>query len=143
VKRATTVNLLLLLAVAALAVAPLVLGSGDGKEEPFTGSDSQAETAITENAPHYEPWFRSLYQPPSGEIESALFALQAAIGAGVLGYYFGVVRTRRRLAPAAGSPRIRNPDASMPRASTPQPSTPQPSMPPAPRTPAKPPAGGD
>lgn len=92
----TRINALLLLVVAALAVLPLALGLGDGQEEPFTGADAQAETAITEIAPDYEPWFSPLYEPPSGEIESALFALQAALGAGVLAYYFGVRRGRRQ-----------------------------------------------
>ncbi|REE97639.1 energy-coupling factor ABC transporter substrate-binding protein [Thermomonospora umbrina] len=100
-KRGTAVNLGILLVVLALAVAPLAMGAGDGKEEPFTGADAQAETAIIENDPGYEPWFNPLYEPPSGEVESALFALQAALGAGVLGYYFGVVRTRRKLAATA------------------------------------------
>ncbi|MEU0584636.1 energy-coupling factor ABC transporter substrate-binding protein [Streptomyces sp. NPDC006132] len=94
--RNTKINLVLLLAVAALAVLPLALGLGDHKKEPFTGADAQAETAITELDPGYEPWFSPLYEPPSGEIESALFALQAAIGAGVLAYYFGLRRGRRQ-----------------------------------------------
>ncbi|WP_149546914.1 energy-coupling factor ABC transporter substrate-binding protein [Streptomyces marokkonensis] len=94
--RNARINGLLLLAVAALAVLPLVLGLGDHKEEPFTGADGEAETAITEIDPDYEPWFSPLYEPPSGEIESALFALQAAIGAGVLAYYFGLRRGRRQ-----------------------------------------------
>lgn len=102
--RSTRINLLLLAAVAALAALPLVLGLGEGEEEPFTGSDAQAETAITENAPGYEPWFSPLYEPPSAEVESALFALQAAIGAGVLAYYFGLRRGRRQGAAAAASP---------------------------------------
>ncbi|GGV28608.1 cobalt transport protein CbiN [Streptomyces griseoflavus] len=87
---------MLLLLVAALAALPLVLGLGDHKEEPFTGADAEAETAITEIDPDYEPWFSPLYEPPSGEVESALFALQAAIGAGVLAYYFGLRRGRRQ-----------------------------------------------
>ncbi|MFJ4469172.1 energy-coupling factor ABC transporter substrate-binding protein [Streptomyces sp. NPDC089424] len=95
-KRHTRTNLLLLLAVVALAVLPLVLGLGDHKEEPFTGADAEAETAITELDPDYEPWFAPLYEPPSGEIESGLFALQAAVGAGALAYYFGVRRGRRQ-----------------------------------------------
>lgn len=94
--RNTKINVLLLLAVAALAVLPLALGLGDHKEEPFTGADAEAETAITEIEPDYEPWFSPLYEPPSGEIESALFALQAALGAGVLAYYFGIRRGRRQ-----------------------------------------------
>ncbi|MFD9292529.1 energy-coupling factor ABC transporter substrate-binding protein [Streptomyces sp. NPDC060030] len=92
----TKINALLLTVVAALAVLPLALGLGDGEEEPFTGADAQAETAITEIDPDYEPWFSPLYEPPSGEIESALFALQAALGAGVLAYYFGLRRGRRQ-----------------------------------------------
>lgn len=94
--RNTKINVLLLIVVAALAVLPLALGLGDHKEEPFTGADAEAETAITEIKPDYEPWFSPLYEPPSGEIESALFALQAALGAGVLAYYFGVHRGRRQ-----------------------------------------------
>ncbi len=31
-----------------------------------------------------------MWEPPSGEIESFLFCLQAAIGAGFIGYYIGV-----------------------------------------------------
>ncbi|MGW6394126.1 energy-coupling factor ABC transporter substrate-binding protein [Streptomyces sp. NPDC055103] len=96
VSRNTKINALLLLVVAALAVLPLALGLGDHKEEPFTGADAEAETAITELQPEYEPWFSPLYEPPSAEIESALFALQAALGAGVLAYYFGVRRGRRQ-----------------------------------------------
>ncbi|MFH0515745.1 energy-coupling factor ABC transporter substrate-binding protein [Streptomyces sp. M41] len=92
----TKINALLLLVVAALAVLPLAFGLGDHKEEPFAGADAEAETAITEIKPDYEPWFTPLYEPPSGEIESALFALQAALGAGVLAYYFGVHRGRRQ-----------------------------------------------
>ncbi|MHC5702997.1 energy-coupling factor ABC transporter substrate-binding protein [Streptomyces tirandamycinicus] len=94
--RNAKINTLLLAIVAALAVLPLALGLGDHKEEPFTGADGEAETAITEIAPDYEPWFAPLYEPPSGEVESALFALQAALGAGVLAYYFGLRRGRRQ-----------------------------------------------
>ncbi|KUO01199.1 energy-coupling factor ABC transporter substrate-binding protein [Streptomyces resistomycificus] len=94
--RNAKINTLLLVIVAALAVLPLALGLGDHKEEPFTGADGEAETAITEIKPDYEPWFSPLYEPPSGEIESALFSLQAALGAGVLAYYFGLHRGRRQ-----------------------------------------------
>ncbi|MGW1636631.1 energy-coupling factor ABC transporter substrate-binding protein [Streptomyces lavendulae] len=102
--RNAKINTLLLLLVAALAMLPLALGLGDDKEEPFAGADAQAESAITELKPDYEPWFSPLYEPPSGEVESALFALQAALGAGVLAYYFGVRKGRRQgLAQAAAA----------------------------------------
>ncbi|MDT0305909.1 energy-coupling factor ABC transporter substrate-binding protein [Streptomyces sp. DSM 44917] len=105
-KRATRINLLLVAAVLLLAVLPVALGLGDRQEEPFTGADAQAEEAIAENDPGYEAWFTPLYEPPSGEIESALFAAQAALGAGVLAYYLGLRRGRRqgeeRAADAAG-----------------------------------------
>ncbi|MFF8972738.1 energy-coupling factor ABC transporter substrate-binding protein [Streptomyces sp. NPDC014995] len=94
--RNTKINVLLLAVVVALAVLPLALGLGDHKEQPFAGSDGEAETAITEIEPDYEPWFSPLYEPPSGEIESALFSVQAALGAGVLAYYFGLRRGRRQ-----------------------------------------------
>ncbi|WP_432118132.1 energy-coupling factor ABC transporter substrate-binding protein [Streptomyces sp. bgisy032] len=95
-KRNTKINLVLLFVVAALAVLPLALGLGDHKKEPFTGADGEAEAAITEIEPDYEPWFSPLYEPPSGEIESALFSLQVALGTGFLAYYFGLHRGRRQ-----------------------------------------------
>lgn len=94
--RNAKINTLLLLCVAALAVLPVALGLGDHKKEPFAGADAEAETAITEIKPDYKPWFSPLYEPPSNEIESALFAAQAALGSGVLAYYFGLRRGRRQ-----------------------------------------------
>lgn len=80
-------NLILLSLVGGLAIAPLLIHR-DGTAE-FTGSDGQAEALITEINPDYKPWFTPLWEPPSGEIESLLFSLQAAIGAGLVGFYFG------------------------------------------------------
>ncbi len=39
--------------------------------------------------PNFQPWAHPIWTPPSPEIESLLFALQAAIGAGVIGYVLG------------------------------------------------------
>ena len=55
------------------------------------------ENLIGEINPEYQPWFESLIEPASGEIASMLFALQAAIGAGFIGYYIGVGRTREKM----------------------------------------------
>lgn len=88
----TRTNLLLLAAVLALVILPLLLPVTKGLDEPFTGADGQAEAAILAGHPTYEPWFTPLWEPPSGEIESLLFALQAALGAGLLGFYLGLRR---------------------------------------------------
>lgn len=79
-------NKILMALVAALVIAPLALPiAGE-----FGGSDDQAEGVIQQVAPNYEPWFSSIWEPPSGEIESLLFALQAALGSGLLCYYIGL-----------------------------------------------------
>lgn len=78
-------NVILLILVILISVIPLITL----KEAEFAGADGLAETAITEINPDYKPWFESIYEPASGEIESLLFALQAAIGAGVVGFVLG------------------------------------------------------
>ncbi|GFP28859.1 energy-coupling factor ABC transporter substrate-binding protein, partial [Candidatus Hakubella thermalkaliphila] len=80
-------NIILIIFVLALAIFPLIIKSG----AEFGGADGQAQELITQIQPDYEPWFQSIWEPPSGEIESLLFALQAAIGAGFIGYYLGYV----------------------------------------------------
>lgn len=99
-------NGLLLAAVVLLTLIPLltikapVAGTDGQRAAIFTGADSQAEGVIQKLNPDYHPWFDSLIKPPSGEIESLLFALQAALGAGVIGYYVGYARGKRAKMPA-------------------------------------------
>ena len=84
---------LIILAVVCIIIfiAPLIMFSGLGEDEGyFGGSDDAASEVIVAN--DYEPWFSSIWEPPSGEIESLLFALQAAIGAIIIGYFFGYWR---------------------------------------------------
>ncbi|MBF0425851.1 MAG: energy-coupling factor ABC transporter substrate-binding protein [Magnetococcales bacterium] len=64
-------------------------------EKPFAGSDDQAGKVISHMRPDYQPWFTPFWTPPSDEIQSLLFALQAALGSGVIGYYVGLRRGRR------------------------------------------------
>ncbi|MEM2099449.1 MAG: energy-coupling factor ABC transporter substrate-binding protein [Candidatus Bathyarchaeia archaeon] len=59
----------------------------------YGGADSAAEEAISDQG--YTPWFAPIWEPPSGEIESLLFALQAGIGALIIGYFVGYERGRR------------------------------------------------
>ena len=56
-----------------------------------------AKDLIGEIAPAYQPWFKPILEPASGEISSLLFALQAALGAGFIGYYLGVSVTREKM----------------------------------------------
>lgn len=86
------INVILIIAVIILSIAPLYIAKGS----EFGGADGEAETAITEIATDYEPWFEPLTEPASGEIESLLFALQAAAGAGVLAYGFGYLKGRSK-----------------------------------------------
>ncbi|NTW03428.1 MAG: energy-coupling factor ABC transporter substrate-binding protein [Oscillochloris sp.] len=84
-------TLLLLVVVIVLAVIPLLMIH----DSEFGGADGAAEAVITEIAPDYQPWFSPLIAPPGGETESLLFALQAALGAGLIGYFFGLKRGQR------------------------------------------------
>lgn len=89
-------NGILVILVILLVVLPLVFL----KKADFSGADSQVESVIMAIDPSYKPWVAPLFKPASGEIESLFFALQAAIGAGVigfgLGYYKGVSSTERK-----------------------------------------------
>lgn len=83
-------NWLLIAGVVALAILPLIFVRG----AEFAGADGQAEEAIGEVKPGYEPWFKPLFEPPSGEVESLLFSSQAALGAGIIGYAVGLYKGR-------------------------------------------------
>jgi cobalt/nickel transport protein len=82
-------NWLLAGAVIVLAAFPLVFVRGK-----YGGADDQAKKAITEIQPGYKPWFNHLFEPASSEISSLLFASQAAMGAGVVGYVIGLYKGR-------------------------------------------------
>jgi cobalt/nickel transport protein len=80
--------IILLCLVALILIIPFFLYNGMGEDQGyFKGADDQGTRAIEETG--YQPWFSSIWEPPSGEIESLLFALQAAIGAIIIGYVLG------------------------------------------------------
>ena len=91
-KKLAKKNIILIVLVIAIAVIPLFIQ----KSAKFAGSDDKAREAISEIKAGYKPWFTPIWKPPSGEIESLLFSLQASIGSLIIGYYIGYVRGRKR-----------------------------------------------
>lgn len=67
------------------------------QDAEFGGSDDKAEAAITEINSNYKAWFSPIWEPPSAEVESLLFSLQAAVGSGILFYGLGYMRGRKKL----------------------------------------------
>lgn len=82
-------TILAILLIVIIAVPLLFMGGHE-----FGGSDGEAEEAITEIQEDYEPWYEPFWKPPSGEIESLFFCLQAALGAGIVGFVLGRVTSK-------------------------------------------------
>ncbi len=94
-KQSRLVTIGLITVAIIIAVFPMFFNLGDpNSEEPFAGTDASAESIVAEENPAYEPWYEPLVGELPGEVESGLFALQAGLGAGVLGYVLGVYRGR-------------------------------------------------
>lgn len=79
-------DFILILIAIGLIVLPILFVNGN-----FEGADSQAEEMVSQVSPDYEPWFKPFWEPPSGEIESLLFAVQASIGSAIIFYIVGYV----------------------------------------------------
>jgi cobalt/nickel transport protein len=80
-------SIILLFLVVFILAVPITLYNGRGVDQGyFVGTDDQGSKVIEETG--YKPWIHPIWQPPSGEIESLLFAMQAAIGAVIIGYIF-------------------------------------------------------
>ncbi len=93
--RGLWVNLALLGAVALILIGSFLLAPRPGgDEEAFAGTDSVVTETLESDG--VEPWFSPVFELGSGELESGLFALQAGIGAGVLGYVLGNLRGRAK-----------------------------------------------
>jgi len=96
-------NLVMVLAAIALVALPLWMvkksaPGTDGKQvQIFAGADDTAKDLVSTLSPSYKPWVQPLLDPPSAETGSLLFALQAALGAGFIGYWYGCSSTRAKL----------------------------------------------
>lgn len=88
-------NLLLLSGVVLLSVIPfLKTFTYRVDQASFAGADGQAKEVVATIDAGYTPWISPFWEPPSSEIESLLFGLQAAVGAGLIGYCLGFYRAR-------------------------------------------------
>jgi cobalt/nickel transport protein len=66
-------------------------------EHEWGGADGEAEGVISDlTGGAYEPWISPVWEPPSGEIESLFFSLQAAIGGLIIGYFLGLHRGTKK-----------------------------------------------
>jgi cobalt/nickel transport protein len=87
----------IVLAVVVLFVAAFAYISSTGNHE-WGGSDDQSVGVIADlTGGTYQPWFHSVWEPPSREIEGLLFALQAAIGSLIIGYFLGYYRAMAKM----------------------------------------------
>ena len=84
-------NIILVIFIVLLIILPLfTVKNGD-----FGGADDKAKGIITEIDSNYKPWFKPLWEPPSSEVASLLFCIQASIGAGFIGYFIGLAKGKR------------------------------------------------
>ncbi|MBQ8373863.1 MAG: energy-coupling factor ABC transporter permease [Candidatus Methanomethylophilaceae archaeon] len=88
-KRSTTIYVVGMAIIAIMIVATLAYGYANGFE--FGGADDAAGGIVEDGDEGFVPWFSGIfgdYELP-GETESLLFALQAAIGALIIGFFVG------------------------------------------------------
>ena len=80
----------------ALFVMSMVLGGKktSGDEEGFGGTDDAAAEAAEQAGA--KKWIEPIFEPNSGEVESGLFAMQAALGAGIAGYALGRMSGKKK-----------------------------------------------
>ena len=84
-------TVILLALTVLVAIIPLYVV----KNAEFGGADGEAMDIVTEINPDFSPILDPIIEPASGEIESMLFALQAAIGAGIIGFGIGKISKKK------------------------------------------------
>jgi cobalt/nickel transport protein len=87
-------TLIVIILIAIIGLLTVFFPRMMGMTPEWSGADAAAASKIGEIS-DYKPWFSPLWKPPSGEIETLLFSLQAAIGAGIIGYIAGLYTGRK------------------------------------------------
>jgi len=78
-----------------LTVAMFVLAVVVNPNAAFGGTDDLVRSIIQRINPGYSSWFAPIWEPKP-EIATLLFAVQAAIGAFVIGYFVGYMRAKSK-----------------------------------------------
>ena len=82
-----------ILVIVLLMALPLLIV----QDSEFGGADGLGAETVETLAPDYDfEWATNWWEPPGGETESALFALQAAVGGILIGYCFGFLHGRKK-----------------------------------------------
>ena len=89
IQRRTAIMLLIIIVLVAF---PLLFES---KAVSAPSSDDQGPAWILSTG--YIPWVHPLWEPPNSDMEAGLFALQAALGAGIMGYVFGIWHVQAKI----------------------------------------------
>lgn len=86
----------LIILLIALFVMSMIVGTRhtSSNGEGFGGTDDAAAEAAEKAGA--KKWIKPVFEPNSGEVESGLFALQAALGAGIAGFALGRMSGRRK-----------------------------------------------
>jgi cobalt/nickel transport protein len=87
-------TLIVVILIAVIGLLTVFFPRMMGMTPEWSGADAAAASKIGEIS-DYKPWFSPLWKPPSGEIETLLFSLQAAIGTGIIGYITGLYTGRK------------------------------------------------
>ena len=95
-RKSKWVTPVIIVLVVGLFIISMVLGAKktSGGEEGFGGTDDAAAEAAEKAGA--KKWIKPIFEPNSSEVESGLFALQAALGAGIVGYALGRMSGRTK-----------------------------------------------
>jgi cobalt/nickel transport protein len=94
----------IVLAILLIFVAQFIYISSTTHAEYGGADDKPASTIDQITGGTYKPIAKPIWEPPSGEIESLIFALQAAFGAIIIGYFLVYYRAKSRYEGQFGMP---------------------------------------